>query len=150
MQDFPPGVAASSSQQLHPGTAVEPEDASDSDDSDSSSDSDSDSDSSDSDSEDDDEDFMPPLPEGPAPSKDVQQRHLAPSIPAPLIQPRIQGHQQQQPQFMQGTHYPPTYPQGMHGPPGYGTRLVQLQVFNNHPLLFFYTNGPFIWIHISC
>ncbi|GJJ70637.1 hypothetical protein EMPS_02986 [Entomortierella parvispora] len=117
-QEYPPGVATPL-QQPPSGSGAEQEDVSDSSDSDSSSDSDLDSDASDSDLGDEDEDFMPPLPEGPAPSKDVQQRHLAPSIPAPVIQPRIQSQQQQQPLLIQGSHYPPTYMRGMHGPPGY-------------------------------
>ncbi|KAG0356626.1 hypothetical protein BG005_004453 [Podila minutissima] len=56
------------------------------------SDSDSDSSSSSgSDSEDvDDDSYMPPLPEGPAPSKEDQTRFLAPTKPKPVIDPRIQ------------------------------------------------------------
>ncbi|KAF8947943.1 hypothetical protein BGZ47_007211 [Haplosporangium gracile] len=103
----------------------QPEDSSGSDSDDSSSDSESDSDSdsdtsSESESEgEDDENYMPPLPEGLAPTKQDQTRYLEPTKAKPIIDMRIQ-HHQQRPQ-MHGTHgmQPPgMFPHGMHPPPG--------------------------------
>ncbi|KAI8606302.1 hypothetical protein EDD21DRAFT_410325 [Dissophora ornata] len=97
---------------------------SDSEHSGSDSNSDSDSSSSGSESEDvDDEEYMPPLPEGAAPPKENQARHLEPTKPklsnAPRIQQQLQ-HQQQWP-LTQGNPgmYPLGMPRpGMQGPPG--------------------------------
>ncbi|KAG0328864.1 hypothetical protein BG004_002452 [Podila humilis] len=68
---------------------------------------------SDSDSED-DESFLPPLPEGPPPSKEDQARFLAPTKPQPVIDPRLQ--QQQRGHMMYPG--PGTAPPQMYDPPG--------------------------------
>lgn len=92
---------------LQPPEGSEDESEEESDSSDSGSDSSS---SSGSDSEDvDDELYMPPLPEGPAPSKEDQARFLALTKPRPVINLRIPQHGQMM--------SPPGAPNG-HGPPG--------------------------------
>ncbi|KAG0324879.1 hypothetical protein BGZ99_001345 [Dissophora globulifera] len=88
-------------------------------DSESNSDSDSDSSSSGSDSEDiDNEDYMPPLPEGPAPSKEEQAKYLEPTKPRLPVAPRIQ-QQPWPPSQIRPGMYPPGMPHpGIQGPPG--------------------------------
>ncbi|KAF9315671.1 hypothetical protein BG003_002803 [Podila horticola] len=94
------------------GTEDESEDDSDSSDSDSDS-----SSSSGSDSEDvDDDSYMPPLPEGPAPSMEDQTRFLAPTKPKPVIDPRIQHGQIGLPRMIPG-HGPPGPMMNPYGPP---------------------------------
>ncbi|KAF9106670.1 hypothetical protein BGX29_008819 [Mortierella sp. GBA35] len=120
-QGLTPGLDQQNQQQQQP----EEESGSDSEESDSDSDSDSDLDSdssSGSESEDeDDESFMPPLPEGPAPSKEDQAKYLESTKAKPSIDPRIRHYQQQPP--MHGMRPPGMFPPGMHppdmrGPPG--------------------------------
>ncbi|KAF9394260.1 hypothetical protein CPC16_011877 [Podila verticillata] len=76
--------------------------------------------SSGSDSEDiDDESYMPPLPEGPAPSKEDQVRFLAPTKPRPAIDLRIEQHGQMMgPRGALNGHGPPGGPMmNPYGPP---------------------------------
>ncbi|KAF9898715.1 hypothetical protein BX616_003690, partial [Lobosporangium transversale] len=86
--------------------------------SDSSSDSDSDSSTSESDSEDpDDEKFMPPLPEGPAPSKEEQTKFLELTKPKVVVVPQIHQHPSLQ--------WPPMQPRPEMYPPGFSHPGVQ-------------------------
>ncbi|KAF9158110.1 hypothetical protein BGX20_003553 [Mortierella sp. AD010] len=126
--------APGSSQQPPP---QESEEESEEDSGDSDSDSDSDSSTSGSESEElDDEDFMPPLPEGPAPSKEDQARYLEATKPKISIVPQIQQYPPQQWPPMQGRPgmYPPGMPHpGMQGPPGgpYGPPIGIQPPFGN-------------------
>ncbi|KAF9214355.1 hypothetical protein BGZ59_003883 [Podila verticillata] len=100
-----------------PPEGSEDESEEDTDSSDSGSDSSS---SSGSDSEDiDDESYMPPLPEGPAPSKEDQVRFLAPTKPRPAIDLRIEQHGQMMgPRGALNGHGPPGGPlMNPYGPP---------------------------------
>ncbi|KAF9104954.1 hypothetical protein BGX27_009865, partial [Mortierella sp. AM989] len=120
-EEIPIGIdgVPGSSQQIPP---QESEEDSRSDSEDSDSDSDSDSSTSGSESEDpDDEDFMPSLPEGPAPSKEDQAKYLEPTKAKIVVVPQMQQHPPQQWPPMHGRPgmYPPGIPHpGMHGPPG--------------------------------
>ncbi|KAF9341045.1 hypothetical protein BGZ91_011205 [Linnemannia elongata] len=115
-QGMAPGMDQQQQQQKQP----EEGSGSDSDDSSSDSDSNSDSDSdtsSGSESEDeDDENYMPPLPEGPAPTKQDQARYLEPTKAKPGIDMRIQYHHQRP--YMHEMQPPGMFPHGMHPPPG--------------------------------
>ncbi|KAI1299074.1 hypothetical protein EDD11_006494 [Mortierella claussenii] len=97
---------------------------------DSSSDSDTDSDSSESDSEDlDDEDYMPPLPEGSAPTKEIQARYLERTKPKIAASPPPRIPQHPSPHHWSPVHerpgmysprpgmYPPRPPMNAYGPP---------------------------------
>ncbi|KAF9569133.1 hypothetical protein EC968_002726 [Mortierella alpina] len=114
--DVVPGTAAGQPQ------GSDQESGSDSGSEDSKSDSDSDSDSSSSGSSSDDEDenddnFMPPLPEGLAPSKEDQLRYLEPTKPKlPVIDSRLIHPQRPPMQGFPGV-YNPGAPMNMHGPP---------------------------------
>ncbi|KAF9929594.1 hypothetical protein FBU30_001435 [Linnemannia zychae] len=119
---------------------------SDSEGSDSSLDSDSDSDSdssSESSSEDEDDDnYMPPLPEGPPPTKEDQAKYLEPTKAKILFEPRVQHLHQRPP--MQGMHpsgmFPPgMYPPDMRGPPG---QSINPYVNDTHPKDYPLFTGP--------
>ncbi|KAG0372612.1 hypothetical protein BGX24_012815 [Mortierella sp. AD032] len=100
-------------QQQQPGDASDSDSAGSDSDSNSDSDSDSDSDSSSgSESEDENNDnYMPPLPNGPTPSREDQSRYLELTKAKPIIDTRILHHQR--PQF-QGMQPPGMFPPGMH------------------------------------
>lgn len=102
------------------GSGSDDSDSDSSSDSDSDSDSDSSSGSSSSGSETDnvdDEDYMPPLPEGPAPSREDQARFLELTKPKVPVAPRIQS--QPWPQVHAPGMHPSGMPHpGMLGPPG--------------------------------
>ncbi|KAG0237850.1 hypothetical protein BGW42_008471 [Actinomortierella wolfii] len=99
-------------------TKQEDEDAEESGSGSEESDSSSGSSSSDSDSDNeldsDDDDWMPPLPEGPPPSKEEQARFLAPSLPKPISRPQPLP-PQQHPPFPTGHPHPGAFPPGMPG-----------------------------------
>ncbi|KAF9585778.1 hypothetical protein BGW38_000791 [Lunasporangiospora selenospora] len=109
--EMSPFSHADASAQDPPKEAADSEQDSDSDSDDSDSDSDSDSESSsESEIDEDDERFMPPLPEGPAPPKNEQERFSQLSKPKPAVDLR------RQTRYQQHSYPPPQRPLGPGGP----------------------------------